>query len=417
MNRRVDALDGLRVFALVGIVVFHLFGESGLLTAGGDSFHERVIWTIFGNTLDFFFIISGFLLFIPVIRRDGDVGKISTFYLKRFSRLQPEYWACLLVTFMLIVLVPVSFQPPVPSAGNVLIHIFDLQTVTRLFDPGFTVGFWINGALWLVPVIAGLYLVFPLVARSFYRHIWIGLVVAALISVCWKLAPDQFPAFFRSLSDGTASDESVRIIALDQTPAYFFSFAAGMASAWVYTLARQNAGSPWVRRGVMAAFVIGIPAYVLVSIPFTHEALLSVTGFDGSSRGRGLALNSLASTTVRSVLVLGVILGPLWIQKPFANPFMKWMADRSYGIYLIHLPVIFYLQQLFDLPQNGTAGDMTLWLVVVLPIVTAYAWASRRLVGEPSIRAVNKWIDSRDSGVSEAPSRPSEAAKVRYWRR
>ena len=382
------------------MVLFHLFGISGVITAGGDTPHEWVLWTIFGNTLDIFFILSGFVLFLPVLKRDGAVGPKLEFYLKRFARLQPEYWACLFVLLGLIFFIDVPFQPDLPSAGNFLLHFFDLQSVARMLGTLGT-GFGIDGALWIMPVIAGLYLVFPFIARFYHRHIWIGLAIAAAVTVFWKNAPDLFPDLFQEISGNQFSDEAVRIIALDQTPAFFFSFALGMTVAWVYWRAIHNPESVWIRRGVIGAFAIGIPAYILVSIPFTHEALLSTTGFDGSSRGRGLALNSLASSTVRGVLIFGILLGPLWVQRPFASRPARWMAEQSFGIYLIHLPVAFYAAQLLTMPQNGTLRALLTWIVVVLPIATAYAWCSRRAVGQPSIRAVDRWIARRRARSAE----------------
>jgi len=391
----VPALDGLRAFALIGVVVFHLFGISGMLTTGSDSTHEWAIWTVFGNTLDIFFILSGFVLFLPVIRRNGKVGRKTDWYLRRFARLQPEYWACLVVLVMMIALIPVDFEPAMPSLGNFLLHFFDLQTVNRMINPGVSIGFWIDGALWLVPVIAGLYLLFPLVAGFFYRHIWTGLAIAALLTVCWKLAPVHLPALFQEISGNAVTNDSIEIIAHDQTPAFFYSFALGMAAAWVFSIAIRNPGSPWIRRGVILAFAVGIPAYILVSIPFTQAALETTTGYDGSSRGRGLAFNGLASSTVRGVLLLGIILGPLWLQKPFANRPVSWLANQSYGIYLIHLPIAFYALQLLSIPQTGTIRSLTLWCVVVLPIATTYAWCSRVAIGEPSLKLVNRWIRKR----------------------
>lgn len=390
LTSRIPALDGLRAFALVGVVIFHLLGISGIVTATGDSVHELVLWTIFGNTIDIFFILSGFVLFLPVIRRGGNPGPKSDFFLKRFSRLQPEYWACLVVLLLMVYFIDVPFQPAMPSFGNVLLHFFDLQTLWRSFGT-LGVGFRIDGALWMVPVIAGLYLVFPFVARFYFRRIWLGLAIAALVTLAWKYAPDTFPGFFSWLSGGTLDQQSATIIAHDQTPAFFYSFAAGMAAAWIWALAASNAGHPWIRKGVILAFLIGIPAYVLVSIPFTHEALQSTTGFDGSSRGRGLGLNNLASTTVRTTLILGILLGPLWLNRPLASRPARWVAEHSFGIYLIHIPVAFYAVQLITFPPQGTVRSFLAWCAVVLPIAIAYAWVSRRAIGQPSVR----WAENR----------------------
>lgn len=394
---RVAVLDGLRAFALGGVVIFHLLGISGVLTTGGRSWHEWAIWTVFGNTLDIFFIMSGFALFLPVIRRGGEIGRVSDWYLKRFGRLQPEYWACLVVLLLMLFFIPVDFPPTMPGAGSVLIHFLDLQSAARMIDPNLGVGFFVDGALWMVPVIAGLYLIFPLVARPFYRHVWAGLAIAALITVSWKLAPVHFPGIFQWLSRDPVSDETIAIIAHDQTPSYIFSFAAGMAAAWIFVKARNDPGNPWIPRGVLLAFLIGIPAYVLFSIPYTEAALDATTGFDGSSRGRGLAFNGLASTTVRVALILGIILGPLWIQRPFANRAVTRIAELSFGIYLIHLPIAVFAAQLFTISQTGGILLFGLWCAVVLPPATLYAWCSRKWVGQPSIRAVERWIARRRS--------------------
>lgn len=394
-RERIGPLDGLRALALGGVVIFHLFGIAGVLTAGGDSLHERLIWTIFGNTLDIFFILSGFVLFLPVLNRGGDMGRISEFYLRRLSRIQPEYWLCLVVVVLMIVLIPVDFTPPTPSFANFLLHAFDLQTIARMFDPEGHVGFWIDGALWLIPVIVGLYLVFPLMVKVFRRTPWGGLALAALLTAAWKLAPNHFPSIYQSLSGHVTTDENLKIVALDQTPSYFFSFALGLTAAHIYHLARRNPESPWVSRGVVLAFVIGIPAYYLLSLPYTDAALQTASGFDGSSRGRGLVLDNMGASTVRTMLILGVILGPLWLQRPFSGRGWRWIADQSYGVYLIHLPIAYYIGQLLTPSQNGSLRALAVWSLLLLPPAFAYAVFSRNAVGLPAIRWTDDWIRKR----------------------
>ena len=258
--------------------MFHLFGISGVLTAGGHSLHERLIWTFFGNTLDVFFIISGFGLYLPVLRRGGEIGSISDWFLKRFARLQPEYWICLVVLVLMIAFVPTDFGAPVPSIGDFLIHFFDLQTIYHLTDPGFRVGFFLGGgALWLVPVIAGLYLLFPLLVWMIGRNVYLTVLMAALVTAGWKLGPVHLPDVFQALSGRQVSDDVVRVVAADQTPAYLFSFTLGMVVAMIYEPAVRNPTSPRVRRGVKLCFLIGIPLFLLASINFTDVAMNSST--------------------------------------------------------------------------------------------------------------------------------------------
>lgn len=302
----------------------------------------------------------------------------------------------------MVALIPVGFQPATPTFGNFAIHFFDLQTAARLLDPGFQVGFWIDGALWMVPVMAGLYIVFPVLAKMMSWNIWATVVAAALVTVSWKLAPVHFPGFFQEISGHVVDDESLKIIATEQTPGFIFSFTLGMAAARLYTWTRKFPDSPWINRAVVLTLVLAVPAWLLLAHGFTNEAIRSTTGFDGSSRGRGLVLNGIGSSILRTSLVLAVILGPLWLRRPFASRAAKVVADYSYGLYLIHLPVAFYAAQLLDLPENGTVGDLLLWSIAVLPVAGAYAWLSRRYVGRPSIRALENWIGKGHGGMTRA---------------
>ena len=56
---RLPALDGFRAFAIMGIVAVHLLGASGVIGTADGTTLGVVLWSIFGNTLDAFFIISG----------------------------------------------------------------------------------------------------------------------------------------------------------------------------------------------------------------------------------------------------------------------------------------------------------------------------------------------------------------------
>lgn len=392
---RLGVFDGFRAFALLGVVAFHIFGASGVLTAGRDDPLDRAIWTLLGNTIDFFFIVSGFLLFLPVLRRGGEFGSIRDFYLRRFARIQPEYWLSLAVVLAMILLIPVDFPPPVPSLGSVLIHALDLQTVVRMFDPDFLVGFWINGALWMIPVIAGLYLVLPLVSRLFYRHIWWGLGLAAAVTIAWKLAITDFPGALQRLSGGEFTDVQVQIVATDQSPAYAFSFALGMVAATLYLRADRNRDSAWVRRGIPLGAALAVVVYLLAGGPYFEAALGSESGIDGGSRARMLIWENLAASASRAMILLAVTLGPIWIQRIFDNPGAKWTANQSYGVYLIHLPIAFYAAQLLSLGHDGGLLNFLAWSAAILPLGFAYAWCSRRWVGEPAVNQVRNYLRRR----------------------
>ena len=89
------ALDGFRAYAILGVVAIHLLGASGVFAATAGTATAVVLWLPLGNTIDAFFIISAFVLFLPVIRRGGAFGSRARFWIGRGVRLFPAYWLAL----------------------------------------------------------------------------------------------------------------------------------------------------------------------------------------------------------------------------------------------------------------------------------------------------------------------------------
>lgn len=387
---RIGALDGLRALAIGMIVALHLLGISGFMAAGRDDAVARVIWIAIGNTIDLFFVLSGFLLFLPVVRRGFIKGGTLHFYARRLARIQPEYWFCLLTVFLMILLVPVDFPAPVPTAGQVLIHVFDLQTAVRLFDPGFMVGFWIDGALWIIPVLVGLYLLFPPFSRLMLKRVWVALALALGVTLAWKLALHHLPGFFSAISGGAATHEQMLVIGIEQSPSFAFSFAVGMGAALLWKRASEP-GFEWIRRWMPAAFAASFVVWLLTSNAFSEAAMQSTTGFDTSSFGRTLIWENLAGTLARGTLVLAIGFAPLWLTRVLDNRAAAWASSVSFGVFMIHLPIAFYLGQLLSLDQKPGFGNFLVWMAVVIPPSLLWAWFSRRFVGQPTIA----WTEKR----------------------
>lgn len=100
-NSRIEFLDGLRCFAILGVLLFHYFSRwtppwypenlypyssvlSRLLSRGGYGVNH-------------FFIISGFVITLTLFKCDN----FSEFFIRRFCRLFPAMLLCSVVTFLL----------------------------------------------------------------------------------------------------------------------------------------------------------------------------------------------------------------------------------------------------------------------------------------------------------------------------
>ena len=55
---RLPVLDGVRGYAILGVVAMHLLGAAGFAQQRGTT-ADIVIWGLLGNVIDAFFIISG----------------------------------------------------------------------------------------------------------------------------------------------------------------------------------------------------------------------------------------------------------------------------------------------------------------------------------------------------------------------
>src|SRR4051794_27496372 len=103
--QRIAVIDGFRAFAIFGVVSLHLLILSGALAALKGSALGIAVWGFFGNIIDLFFIISGFVLFLPIVARGG-VADVGRYALGRAARVFPAYWLTLGVVLALIAISP-----------------------------------------------------------------------------------------------------------------------------------------------------------------------------------------------------------------------------------------------------------------------------------------------------------------------
>lgn len=381
---RVGAIDGFRAYAILGVVTLHLLLIAGALRPGTTS--SLIAWGLLGNVIDAFFIVSGFGVFLAVVARGGELGSLRVFARRRAARLIPPYWVT--IALMLGLLAFATAPPGVaadglPGIGSLTVHLAAMQMPARLFDSNFSIGFGINGALWMISVIACFYLVFPLIARSYYRHPLIGLAIAAAITLGWRESAVHLPQLFAALNVGDAPSWAVSLIALDQLPGWAFSFALGMTGAWGFQ--RLQALDPAaVRRVATRCAPIAFIACLLCAYLYGKDAYV-VSGEVGGGVARSSAPLVIAFTIARGALMAAIALGPLWMQAPFVNRPTRSLAELSYGIYLIHLVAAAYLGgSLLSLPTDGSIGAVALWFGVVLPASLLYAFLMVRFVERPA---------------------------------
>jgi peptidoglycan/LPS O-acetylase OafA/YrhL len=245
-GKQIIALDGLRGFACLSVIFFHinLFD----LWINDPVMPKHGIYTILDPFLDagqtglvLFFLLSGFLLFLPFAKSllfDSAWPSLRRFYLRRFFRILPAYY----VTLFLMIL---FFAP------KFLHHHFwpDLATFLT-FRMGFLLASQVDTPFWTLAIEFQFYLLLPLIAwlfgllvkRGSLRWRIIKVVFCLCVMIVWGVATRFWGQYFTA-TDTTALDfliphrlvNTITTYIYGDTGKFFEVFAIGMFLAMLYT--------------------------------------------------------------------------------------------------------------------------------------------------------------------------------------
>ena len=96
---RFTALDALRFFASIAVVVYHLFAPSMIEPDAASVGAVLQIVSQYGYLgVNLFFVISGFVILASAQNKSA-----SQFAISRFARLYPTYWASLVITSFVVI--------------------------------------------------------------------------------------------------------------------------------------------------------------------------------------------------------------------------------------------------------------------------------------------------------------------------
>lgn len=332
-----QVIDGLRALAAVYVTLAHykreFLGPKGLL---------GIVSTPAATGVLLFFVLSG--LCIGLSYRSG--SSWSTFFTRRAFRIFPLAWCCMCSIFVYNHLT----HDKSPDQSQVLGSLFLIPN-TRL---GQGAGY-LNPPLWSLQTELELYLLFPLMlcARSILSSrlfIMLSLVVTVASFVVWRLTVDHFSYH------GPSTSFCYLVI---------WNLGLTLAYGWKPTIGGRELRA-------VAALVLG-----LFLISFGGFLLLL----------RNLLLdNSLAVWYL--VSGIGCWLFVIWaldkVPKWLRSRALVAMGKRSYGLYLLHLPVAHAIHPLFS--------SSSFAFVVTLIVLIIFVEVSFRLIEQPFISIGKKLI-------------------------
>lgn len=339
--KRNHALDGIRGLALIAVLGYH--AGPGLVRGG-----------FLG--VEMFFVLSGYLLTALLLRERARTGGIDhgAYAARRVRRLAP---AGLAVLAALLLAVPVLARDDAHRLGGDLLASLAGLTNWHLIA---------GGASYFAD--AG--------RPPFVRHLWSLGVEIQFCAVC-SLAVAWLARRSRRMAVGAlAGGIAASAVAMG------LLFRAGDPSRAYYgTDARASA----LLTGMLLAVVLsdGVPRRVAERarafvVPGTLALGVLVLGAGQTSRLL-YPLGFLATQAATSVLIV-VGLGDGRASGVLATPVLRWLGERSYGIYLWHWPLVVLLRPGVDVSWHpGTAA------VVSIGVATALGALSFRFVERPVI--------------------------------
>ncbi|MFE6912791.1 acyltransferase family protein [Streptomyces rubiginosohelvolus] len=364
-SSRLDSLTGLRFWAALAVVLYHLSRQAGELPGISD-----LAW--YGRSgVTFFFILSGFVL---AWTYDGKAVPASVFLWRRFARI----WPLLAVSTVASVAVwrvlgtDVSLRGVAATLGLVN---------SWIPERSYLVGG--NPAAWSLSDEAWFYLIFPLLLtlplmRSPRGRAVIAVAVCAGSVGVW-------------LSSALFTDSLVRLWALDYfPPTRTLQFVLGVAAG----LAVKRGWRPPCGLGTAVALVV---AWHLVLIPWSDAVPDSVWYSPYSA-------SQLLSAPFFTLLVAAAATADVERRRTaFAGPGMVKLGQWSFAWYLFHEIVLRALLGAFGAPVGGleTVGIWATTLVLSLALAAvAYHYLEHPL---------ERLLRSRGPGGSARPPRPEQS--------
>ncbi|WP_371133344.1 acyltransferase family protein [Pseudomonas sp.] len=388
MSRRIADIEVLRAVA----VLFVIFQHAGSLFPWTSPVLET-LYAYLGGTfgVDLFFAVSGFVIARDLIPRLLGAPDRATawktmlaFWLRRMWRLWPSAWLWLGLTLLAVLAFNRSgvFGGFEANLQATFAGIFQYANVR--FAQDFMVReIGASFVYWSLSLEEQFYLLFPVLIVLFRRHLGWALLTVALIQICMP-RQQLYLMMFR-------------------TDALALGILLALWSHKVSWPAALSAFSALGRWGclLLALTCIGIMALLSGRLELTRYAIGIIAILS--------ALLVLMASYDRDLL----------LPNSRFKYLLVWIGERSYAIYLIHVPAFLATRELFYrlYPEQIASAQLTVaYLVCATVMLTVLAQLNFRLLETPlrkygaaaSMRILQPLTRRHNSSVAAVPNRLTE---------
>jgi peptidoglycan/LPS O-acetylase OafA/YrhL len=407
---RFPALDGVRALASLAVLTTHVAFQTGLTNK--ENWAAGALARLDGGVA-LFFVLSGFLLFLPFVRRRASGGPrpaTPRYLWRRALRIMPAYWAAAAACLLLL---PKNDDATIADWVR---HAFLLQSypsgslrdgLTQTWSLCTEVAFYVA-----LPVLA----VVALGVRGRYRPVrtLVALLAMSVLTVTWLLIAGWVPRL-TELPSGS------------WLPGHLSWFAAGMALA-VFRVERERAAQTptqkaqasqdtdgqrrgrfgWIEDLAAArgsCWLLALMLFLIAATPVAGPRVLA------PSTGWEMVAKDLLYGAAAGLAVLPLVVGPGSTEvarggvahRVLGSPVGHWLGEISYSVFLWHLLVLAGVLTFFDI-EPFTGHFLTVYgltLAGSLPVATvSYLVLERPLMG--ARRGLRERKPGQRQGAQEA---------------
>ncbi len=401
----IAVLDGVRGVAVLMVIIFHINRVTGdnLWDPKTNPLASSVS-TAGGTGVTLFFVLSGFLLFMPFAKAllfKTDWPLLRVYYLRRMLRIIPTYY----VSLFLIIL----FQYPEylhrDHFKNLLLFLTFFMDSTRATFRQINGPYWTLATEWqfymLLPFIAlGIAIIVsrvPIKRRLLATSVCLlGIIICGLFIRFWGLYFLANPT--RTFLVPRTELNVLNFFLFGITGKYTEDFAVGMFISLYYIYSQHPSTdkkvvqlwerlSPWL-------WTWGI--LILVFSAMWHFKSGYAWSWPFIPTGMMDAFNWLSEMLLAigfGACIAAILYGNSVLKALFEWPMLRWVGLISFSLYIWHLPLIILFQSrvlpMFSgLNRLATYSMYWYWAIVV---IFPFAFLSYLIVERPWMRLGDRW--------------------------
>jgi peptidoglycan/LPS O-acetylase OafA/YrhL len=344
----IPEIDGLRFFAIITVVLFHLNtalsrnvglgSDLGISQLGGKYDLLQPGWWVIRLDLGVkvFFAISGFVLALPFVRRgllgEGKPVVIKDYFIRRLTRLEPPFVVSLMIFAM--------------------VHVFVLKEPWAEIQKDFWAGLFylhglvfgepnpINPVTWSLEVEAQFYVLVPLLFWLIFRFTNNGIRIGSILALA------MVSIYLKGIFTVSGNQQLAATIL-----AYFTNFSMGILFAFLFVLDKHN----WLKIKSYLFDLIGFASVFLIFYFYKPQYIW---------------YNNVIFNLAVFVMMVSAFKGKLF-NYFYTRPWVYIIGGMCYSIYLLHYAFFHFLVPYTSKIQLGMGYkmDYLLQIMIAVPVM------------------------------------------------